>query len=112
MSRLETSRGVDESLGCRLMVEHTSENHDRRLERAVDEVFLELGWHLEEIHVNLAHLEKKQTRLQLYTIYLEESCSQSVETASRVPSDGGMTFKLTASEIWQRRQNAANIKKP
>ncbi|GKF34836.1 retrovirus-related pol polyprotein from transposon TNT 1-94, partial [Tanacetum coccineum] len=24
-----------------------------------DEVFLALGWHLEEIHVTLAHLEKK-----------------------------------------------------
>ncbi|GJX13286.1 hypothetical protein Tco_0205044 [Tanacetum coccineum] len=31
-----------------------------------------LGWHLEEIHVTWAHLEKKQTRLQPYTIYLEE----------------------------------------
>ncbi|GJY18659.1 hypothetical protein Tco_0390150 [Tanacetum coccineum] len=110
MSRLETSRGVDEC--CRLMVEHTLKNHDRRLERAVDKVFLELGWHLEEIHVNWAHLKKKQSRLQLYTINLEESCSQSVETASRVPSDGVMTFKVTASEIWQRRQNAAAIKKP
>ncbi|GKD74694.1 hypothetical protein Tco_1332976, partial [Tanacetum coccineum] len=26
-----------------------------------------LGWLLEEIHVTWAHLEKKQTRLQLYT---------------------------------------------
>ncbi|GKE00370.1 hypothetical protein Tco_1388353 [Tanacetum coccineum] len=25
--------------------------------------FLKLGWHLEEIHVTWAHLEKKQTRL-------------------------------------------------
>ncbi|GJS06111.1 hypothetical protein Tco_0362907 [Tanacetum coccineum] len=46
-----------------------------------DEVFLALGWHLEEIHVTWAHLEKKQTRLQTYTKSLEESCSQSVETA-------------------------------
>ncbi|GJV72328.1 reverse transcriptase domain-containing protein [Tanacetum coccineum] len=30
-----------------------------------DEVFLALGWHLEEIHVTLAHLEKKRTRLRL-----------------------------------------------
>nr|GEX20142.1 hypothetical protein [Tanacetum cinerariifolium] len=34
--------------------------------------FLVLGWHLEEIHMTWAHLEKKQTRLRLYTIYLEE----------------------------------------
>ncbi|GJW55938.1 hypothetical protein Tco_0100023 [Tanacetum coccineum] len=29
--------------------------------------FLPLGWHLEEIHVTWSHLEKKRTRLQLYT---------------------------------------------
>ncbi|GJY67741.1 hypothetical protein Tco_0470723 [Tanacetum coccineum] len=49
-----------------------------------DEVFLALGWYLEEIHMTWAHLEKKWTRLQIYTISLEESCSQSVETASQV----------------------------
>nr|GEW20124.1 retrovirus-related Pol polyprotein from transposon TNT 1-94 [Tanacetum cinerariifolium] len=43
---------------------------------------LPLGWHLEEIHVTWAHLEKKRTRLQTYTKSLEESCSQSVETTS------------------------------
>ncbi|GKC93172.1 hypothetical protein Tco_1158614, partial [Tanacetum coccineum] len=45
--------------------------------------FLALGWHLEEIHVAGAHLEKKRTRLRTYTKSLEESCSQSVETASQ-----------------------------
>ncbi|GJT69806.1 reverse transcriptase domain-containing protein [Tanacetum coccineum] len=35
-------------------------------------MFLALGWHLEEIHMTWAHLEKKRTRLRLYTIYLEE----------------------------------------
>ncbi|GJU67779.1 reverse transcriptase domain-containing protein [Tanacetum coccineum] len=45
--------------------------------------FLALGWHLEEIHVTWAHLEKKWTRLWTYTKSLEESCSQSVETASQ-----------------------------
>ncbi|GJZ54458.1 hypothetical protein Tco_0609343 [Tanacetum coccineum] len=29
-----------------------------------DEMFLALGWHLEEIHVTLTYLEKKETRLQ------------------------------------------------
>ncbi|GJR71938.1 hypothetical protein Tco_0084303 [Tanacetum coccineum] len=56
-----------------------------------------LGWHLEEIHVTWAHLEKKQTRLRLYTIYLEELCIKSVETASRLLSDGAIIFKVTAS---------------
>ncbi|GJV12174.1 putative reverse transcriptase domain-containing protein [Tanacetum coccineum] len=40
--------------------------------------FFALEWHLEEIHVTWAHLEKKRTRLQTYTKSLEESCSQTV----------------------------------
>ncbi|GJS81770.1 hypothetical protein Tco_0748311 [Tanacetum coccineum] len=47
-----------------------------------DEVFLALGWHLEEIHVTWAHLEKKRTRLRTYTKSLEDLCIQRVETAS------------------------------
>ncbi|GKF56607.1 hypothetical protein Tco_0166947, partial [Tanacetum coccineum] len=49
-----------------------------------DEVFLALGCHLEEIHVTWAHLEKKRTRLRLYTKYLKEPRIQSVETATHV----------------------------
>ncbi|GJU82559.1 hypothetical protein Tco_1284924 [Tanacetum coccineum] len=37
--------------------------------------FLALGWHLEEIHMTWAHLEKKRTRLRTYTKSLEESYS-------------------------------------
>ncbi|GKA58179.1 reverse transcriptase domain-containing protein [Tanacetum coccineum] len=48
-----------------------------------DEVFLALGWHLEEIHMTWAHLEKKWTRLRTYTKSLEELCIQRVETASQ-----------------------------
>ncbi|GJS56567.1 reverse transcriptase domain-containing protein [Tanacetum coccineum] len=44
--------------------------------------FLALGWLLEEIHVTWAHLEKKWTRLRLYTRSLEEIIIQTVETAS------------------------------
>ncbi|GJS31865.1 putative RNA-directed DNA polymerase, eukaryota, reverse transcriptase zinc-binding domain protein [Tanacetum coccineum] len=43
---------------------------------------LALGWLLEEIHVTWAHLEKKRTRLRLYTKSLEETIIQTVETAS------------------------------
>ncbi|GKB63424.1 hypothetical protein Tco_0919610 [Tanacetum coccineum] len=32
-----------------------------------------LGWHLEEIHATWAHLEKKRTRLRLYTKSFEET---------------------------------------
>ncbi|GJV59365.1 hypothetical protein Tco_1465465 [Tanacetum coccineum] len=41
-----------------------------------------LGWHLEEIHVTWAHLEKKQTRLRAYTKSLKKYCLQNMETAS------------------------------
>ncbi|GKG22238.1 hypothetical protein Tco_0387541 [Tanacetum coccineum] len=34
--------------------------------------FLALGWHLEEMHMTWAHLEKKQTRLRHYTKNHEE----------------------------------------
>ncbi|GJX19159.1 hypothetical protein Tco_0221836 [Tanacetum coccineum] len=42
-----------------------------------------LGWHLEEIHVTWAHLEKKRTRLRLYTKNHEELFIQSLEMASQ-----------------------------
>ncbi|GJV00672.1 hypothetical protein Tco_1329942 [Tanacetum coccineum] len=48
-----------------------------------DEVFLALGWLLEEIHVTWAHLEKKRTRLRTYTKSLEDFCKQWLETASQ-----------------------------
>ncbi|GJY58028.1 hypothetical protein Tco_0457920 [Tanacetum coccineum] len=65
-----------------------------------DEVFLALGWLLEEIHLTWAHLEKKRTRLQLYTKSLKKLCIQSMETTSCVSSDGVRTLEVTASEIW------------
>ncbi|GJW50055.1 hypothetical protein Tco_0091406, partial [Tanacetum coccineum] len=40
-----------------------------------------LGWHLEEIDVTWAHLDKKRTRLQTYTKSLKKYCLQNVETA-------------------------------
>ncbi|GJR78827.1 hypothetical protein Tco_0149612 [Tanacetum coccineum] len=43
-----------------------------------DEVFLALGWHLEEIHVTWAYLEKKRTRLRTCTkIHQEVLFSES-----------------------------------
>ncbi|GJR08751.1 hypothetical protein Tco_0791403 [Tanacetum coccineum] len=44
---------------------------------------LALGWHLEEIHMTWAHLEKKQTRLRTYTKSLEDLCIQHVEMVSK-----------------------------
>ncbi|GKA44789.1 hypothetical protein Tco_0737585 [Tanacetum coccineum] len=48
-----------------------------------DEVFLALGWLLEEIHMTWAHLEKKQTRLLTYTKSHDDFCKQWLETASQ-----------------------------
>ncbi|GJU25314.1 hypothetical protein Tco_1163935 [Tanacetum coccineum] len=62
-----------------------------------DEVFLALGWHLEEIHVTWAHLEKKWTRLRTYTKSMKKYCSQSVETASQAQSDAIVIYPATAS---------------
>ncbi|GJR17801.1 putative reverse transcriptase domain-containing protein [Tanacetum coccineum] len=45
--------------------------------------FLALGRHFEEIHMTLAHLEKKLIRLHTYTKTLEELCKQCVETTSQ-----------------------------
>ncbi|GJV15903.1 retrovirus-related pol polyprotein from transposon TNT 1-94 [Tanacetum coccineum] len=66
-----------------------------------DEVFLALGWYFEEIHVTWAHLEKKWTRLQLYTISLEESCSQSVETASQGKNAPAFISIFPSWSSWQ-----------
>ncbi|GJT49300.1 retrovirus-related pol polyprotein from transposon TNT 1-94 [Tanacetum coccineum] len=59
-----------------------------------DEVsFLALGWHLEDLHLTWAHLEKKRTRLQTYTKSLEDMNSQSVEMASQTTRDGVSIIK-------------------
>nr|GEU74841.1 MAK10-like protein [Tanacetum cinerariifolium] len=55
-----------------------------------------LGWHLEEIHVTWAHLEKKRTRLRTSTKSLEELCKQCVETAAQASSDAVAIFLVTA----------------
>nr|GFB92311.1 hypothetical protein [Tanacetum cinerariifolium] len=63
-----------------------------------------LGWHLEEIHVTWAHLEKKRTRLQLFTKVDEEMCTvagdgvRNLVTPSEHHSDGVKTF-VTATDL-------------
>ncbi|GJV14458.1 retrovirus-related pol polyprotein from transposon TNT 1-94 [Tanacetum coccineum] len=52
------------------------------LKQAPKAWILALGWHLEEIHVTWAHLEKKWTRLQTYTKSMKKYCSQRVEMVS------------------------------
>ncbi|GKB61767.1 hypothetical protein Tco_0917953 [Tanacetum coccineum] len=50
----------------------TNRDDDITLDNKREVMFLALGWHLEEIHVTWAHLEKKRTRLRLYTKNHEE----------------------------------------
>ncbi|GJY24745.1 MAK10-like protein [Tanacetum coccineum] len=68
-------------------------------------VLKSLGWHLEEIHVTWAHLEKKQTRLRLYTKSFEETVhterGDGVAITKRRRQDfhiDGVTDLATASE--------------
>ncbi|GKA31600.1 hypothetical protein Tco_0717905 [Tanacetum coccineum] len=70
-----------------------------------------LGWHLEGIHVTWAQLEKKRTRLRLYTNYLEEKRT--------VRGDGITNYKrrhqsyqVIASCNSRRHQNEADLKDP
>ncbi|GKF29477.1 hypothetical protein Tco_0095819 [Tanacetum coccineum] len=68
-------------------------------------LFRALGWHLEEIHVTWAHLEKKWTRLRLYTISFEETVhterEDSIMITKRCRQDfhiDGITDLVAASE--------------
>ncbi|GKA30374.1 hypothetical protein Tco_0716679, partial [Tanacetum coccineum] len=63
-----------------------------------DEVYLEFGRHLEEIHVTWAHLENKWTRLQTNAKTLEYLCSHSLETTSPALHDAVITHLVMASQ--------------
>ncbi|GJW27271.1 hypothetical protein Tco_0041082 [Tanacetum coccineum] len=65
-----------------------------------------LGWHLEEIHVTWAHLEKKLTRLRLYTKSFEEIVYTERGDGVADFKRRVRIFKMTASGIWRRRQEA------
>ncbi|GJY14052.1 hypothetical protein Tco_0383361 [Tanacetum coccineum] len=67
------------------------------------DVVIALGWFLEEIHVTWAHLEKKRTRLRLYTKFLKEIRIQTVEmesgfhaTPSGFANDGVRTLAMAS----------------
>ncbi|GJZ85928.1 hypothetical protein Tco_0657538, partial [Tanacetum coccineum] len=57
------------------------------------------GWLLEEIYVTWAHLEKKRTRLRLYTKSLEEILIQTVETASPSLATASPSLATTLERI-------------
>ncbi|GJU51580.1 hypothetical protein Tco_1221135 [Tanacetum coccineum] len=52
--------------------EDMSTQFEMTLIRGLDDEFLALGWLLEEIHMTWAYLQKKRTRLRLYTKSFEE----------------------------------------
>ncbi|GKC71810.1 hypothetical protein Tco_1117693, partial [Tanacetum coccineum] len=75
----------------------------------------EFGWLLEEIYMTWAHLEKKRTRLRLYTKSLEEIIIQTVETASpaiaktyELDQDGVRIFKMASGFSRWRLEVAAS----
>ncbi|GJT85108.1 hypothetical protein Tco_1066825 [Tanacetum coccineum] len=63
-----------------------------------DEVFLALGWHLEEIHVTWAHLEKKRTRLQTCTKIHQEVLFS--ERGDGVASIKQCRRNLSSNGVW------------
>nr|GEW44382.1 MAK10-like protein [Tanacetum cinerariifolium] len=74
--------------------------------------FLALGWHLEEIHVTWAHLEKKQTRLQTYTKIQQEVLFSergdgitSIKRCNRDLSGNGVWILVMASQRSQLKVN-------
>ncbi|GJU15659.1 hypothetical protein Tco_1143625 [Tanacetum coccineum] len=76
--------GVLSKSADRILVSHGGRKAHLLEDKQIPSVkVLALEWHLEEIHVTWAHLEKKRTRLRTYTKSLKESCSQSVETTSQ-----------------------------
>ncbi|GJZ65531.1 hypothetical protein Tco_0622227 [Tanacetum coccineum] len=75
------SKATEDIISVRSFLEALILNHYVLVRKIL---FLALGWHLEEIHVTWAYLEKKRTRLRFYTKYLEEPRIQSVETVSPV----------------------------
>ncbi|GJX40354.1 hypothetical protein Tco_0255344 [Tanacetum coccineum] len=60
--------------------------------------FLALGWHIEEIHVTWAHLEKKRIRLRLYTKNHEELILAMALRRGRLKDD-------LESYAWRRHQD-------
>ncbi|GJT47734.1 hypothetical protein Tco_0973891 [Tanacetum coccineum] len=60
--------------------------------------FLALGWHLEEIHVTWAHLEKKRIKLRLYTKNHKELILAMALRRGRLKDD-------LESSAWRRHQD-------
>ncbi|GJZ68066.1 zinc finger, CCHC-type containing protein [Tanacetum coccineum] len=93
----------------RYVSEGTIQTRSRGVRHLEDQVvlmrFLALGWHLEEIHLTWAHLEKKQTRLWTCTkihqevLFLERGDGvASIKQRRRDLSGDGVWILATASQ--------------
>ncbi|GKF77886.1 hypothetical protein Tco_0230356 [Tanacetum coccineum] len=60
-------------------------------------LYFAFGWHLDDLHVTWAHLEKKRTRLRTKTKTLEDISLQTLETASEALQDAVSIHQATAS---------------
>ncbi|GJS00802.1 hypothetical protein Tco_0317310 [Tanacetum coccineum] len=72
------------------LLDLNSENRER--------TYFSFDTYLDELHVNWAHLEKKQMRLRTNIETLEDLCSQSLETASQAIHDTVTTHQVTVSQ--------------
>ncbi|GKC74562.1 hypothetical protein Tco_1120445, partial [Tanacetum coccineum] len=60
--------------------------------------YFAFGWHLDDLHVTWAHLEKKWTRLRTNTKILEDISLQTLETVSEALHDAVTAYQATASQ--------------
>ncbi|GJR09612.1 aspartic peptidase [Tanacetum coccineum] len=90
LEEFKTTLGLVLSLSKSMVFFCNVPNHVKLLMRS-------LGWHLEEIHVTWAHLEKNGQDYDSTPNPLKKPCIQSVETASQTSSDSVRIFKVTAS---------------
>ncbi|GKB03851.1 zinc finger, CCHC-type containing protein, partial [Tanacetum coccineum] len=60
--------------------------------------YFAFGWHLDDLHVTWAHLEKKRTRLRTNTKILEDISLQTLETVSEALHDAVTAYQATASQ--------------
>ncbi|GJU70358.1 hypothetical protein Tco_1256617 [Tanacetum coccineum] len=72
--------------------------------------YFAFGWHLDDLHVTWAHLEKKRTRLRTNTKILEDLSLQTLETASEAIHDAVAAHQATASQDFTTASARADSK--
>ncbi|GKD41646.1 hypothetical protein Tco_1261853, partial [Tanacetum coccineum] len=72
--------------------------------------YFAFGWHLDDLHVTWAHLEKKQTRLRTNTKILEDLSLQTLETVSEAIHDAVTAHQAMASHDFKTVSARADSK--